>query len=69
MVKSLLSKMRALHEDAQGATMIEYALVFAAVALPLLAVLIFFWKDISKWAGEVWEQIKGGSPGTDPSTL
>ena len=68
MVKSLLSKMKALHEDDQGATMIEYALVFAAVALPLLAVLIYFWKDISKWAGELWEQAKTGQ-GTDPDTL
>ncbi len=68
MVKSILSKMKALHNDEQGATMIEYALVFAAVALPLLAVLIFFWKDISKWAGELWENAKGNE-GTDPTTL
>lgn len=68
MVKSLLSRMKALHEDQQGATMIEYALVFAAVALPLLAVLIFFYKEISQWAGQLWENAKAGQ-GTDPSTL
>ena len=68
MVKRLLSRMRALHEDQQGATMIEYALVFAAVALPLLAVLIFFWKDISKWAGDLWDAAKSAE-GTDPDTL
>lgn len=68
MVKSLLSRLKTLHEDQQGATMIEYALVFAAVALPLLAVLIFFWKDISKWAGELWDKAKQAE-GTDPDTL
>ena len=68
MVKSLLSRMKALHKDEQGATMIEYALVFAAVALPLLGVLIFFWKEISQWAYSLWEKAKG-MEGTDPTTI
>jgi len=68
MMKALMSKFKALHRDQQGATMIEYALVFAAVALPLLAVLIFFWKDIAKWAGQLWESAKEAE-GTDPDTL
>ena len=68
MVKALVSKLKALHEDQQGATMIEDALVFAAVALPLLAVLIYFWKDIAKWANELWKGAKQAE-GTDPDTL
>ncbi len=68
MVKSLLGRMKALHKDQQGATMIEYALVFAAVALPLLGVLIYFWKEISRWAGDLWLKAKG-MEGIDPTTI
>ncbi len=65
MLKTLLTK---LHNDEQGADMIEYILIFAAVALPLLGVLIFFWKDISRWAGELWEGAQAGNE-TDPAGL
>ncbi|MCE5326909.1 MAG: hypothetical protein LLG01_10905 [Planctomycetaceae bacterium] len=68
-MKTLLKALKKLHKDEGGADMVEYVLIFAAVALPLLAVVIFFWKDISRWAGEAWQAIKGGSGGTDPSTL
>ena len=67
-LKIIASKLRALHEDRGGATMMEYILVFAAVALPLLAVIIWFYEDISQWAGELWESAKTGQS-TDPSTL
>jgi Flp pilus assembly pilin Flp len=60
--------MKAMHSDEQGASMVEYILIVAAVALPLLGVLIWFWKDISKWASDLWEQSKSGQ-GTNPGTL
>ena len=68
MIRNVARKVRALHRDEQGAEMLEYVLVFAAIALPLLAVVIWFWKDIAKWAGELWEGAKT-QQGTDPDTL
>ena len=69
MLKWISRKVEALHTDEQGADMVEYVLIVAAVALPLLAVLIWFWQDISKWVGEVYADIKGGGGGTDPSGI
>jgi Flp pilus assembly pilin Flp len=69
MLKWISRKAKALHTDEQGADMVEYVLIVAAVALPLLAVLIWFWQDISKWVGEVYAGIKSGGGGTDPSGI
>lgn len=66
MVKNIMQGIRTLHRDEQGAEMLEYVLVFAAIALPLLAVVIWFWKDISTWAYKLWNSAKdqeGASPG------
>jgi Flp pilus assembly pilin Flp len=60
---------KALHEDEKGADMVEYVLIVAAVALPLLAVIIWFWKDISGWVGEAYGNIRSGTAETDPKTL
>jgi len=58
-----------LHRDEDGADMVEYILIVAAVALPLLAVMIWFWKDLSRWVGSAYEDIKGGGEGTNPDDL
>ena len=46
MVKHLLKRslgcLRQLHRDQQGADMVEYILLVAVVALPLLAVIIYY---------------------------
>ncbi len=68
MWNKLARKLIALHKDEQGATMVEYIMVIAAVALPLLGVIIWYWKDISKWAYDLWQKAKG-QEGIDPSTL
>ena len=60
--------LRKFHEGEQGANMVEYILVIAAVALPLLAVVIWFWKDIAIWAGQLYESAKGGGD-TNPDTV
>jgi Flp pilus assembly pilin Flp len=60
--------LRAMHKDEQGANMVEYILVIAAVALPLLGVVIWFWKDIAMKAGELYRDVMGGG-GTDPGTI
>ena len=66
MLKNLLMK---LHKDEQGADMVEYVLIVAAVALPLVGVIIWFWKDISMWLNEAWITIKGGGGDTDPGSI
>ena len=38
MLKWIGGKLKALHSDEQGADMVEYVLIVAAVALPLLVV-------------------------------
>jgi Flp pilus assembly pilin Flp len=65
-MKSILKK---LYSDEQGADMVEYVLIVAAVALPLLGIIIWFWKDISMWLGEAWTTIRGGSGDMDPTTV
>ena len=69
MLKRIGKMLRALHQDDQGADMVEYVLIVAAVALPLLAVIIWFWKDISGWVGEAYSEIRSGTAETDPRTL
>ena len=69
MVRWMGRKLIALHKDEQGADMVEYVLIVAAVALPLLAVIIWFWKDISGWVGEAYSEIRSGTAETDPRTL
>ena len=65
-MKNLLKR---LHKDTNGADMVEYVLIVAAVALPLLAVIIWFWKDISGWVGEAYANIRSGTAETDPKSL
>lgn len=69
MLRQFGRAMTRLHRDDGGADMVEYILIIAAVALPLLAVMIWFWKDLSRWVGEAYEDIKGGSDGTNPDSL
>ena len=60
MLKWIGGKLKALHSDEQGADMVEYVLIVAAV-------VIWFWKDISRWVGEAYSEIRGeGYEGTDP---
>ena len=58
MKDAIVEKLRSLHRDERGADMVEYILIVAAVALPLLAFLIFFWKQIKGWVTSLWEDVK-----------
>jgi len=49
------------HRGEQGAEGIEKLLILAAVALPILAVIIFFGEDLKDWLAGIWEQVKGDS--------
>jgi Flp pilus assembly pilin Flp len=65
-MKNLWTRLKALHRDEQGADMVEYILIVAAIALPLMGVVIYFWKSISTKASEWWDAIKGGA-GQNPN--
>ena len=58
----VVSRMKAFHNDEKGADMVEYILIVAAVALPLLAVAIYFWKDLKAQVYSWWEMIKTDTP-------
>ena len=65
MLKRMAAKLKALHADEQGADMVEYILIVAAVSLPLLGVIIWFWKDIVTWVSEQWSDIKSDTEDVD----
>ncbi len=51
--------------DEQGAEGLEKLLIIALLVLPLLAVLIFFGKEIRDWLSVRWEQVKDDSESID----
>ena len=57
----LSMRLKALHRDQKGADMVEYILIIAAVALPILAIVLYFRDDIYDWIKVQWEDIKGES--------
>lgn len=60
MLRSIGQKLNALHRDEQGADLIEYILIVAAVALPLLGVIIWYRNDIAEWIQGSYEDVKSG---------
>ena len=57
MTKMLTNMKQAVLElwnDDQGAEGLEKVLIIAAIALPLLAVLLFFSGEIREWVTEAW---------------
>ena len=65
-LKRIGRKMLALHKDEQGADMVEYILIMAAIALPIVGIVIWFKKDISDWASRLWSSAKNNE-GTEPT--
>ena len=68
MKSKLIDRLKALHNDEQGAGMVEYILIIAAVVLPLLGIILWFWKDIVEWATEAYDDVRGGQE-TDPHSI
>lgn len=62
----LIERLKSLHRDEQGADLVEYILIVAAIALPLLGVIIWFKDDISEWIGESYDEVREGDGGIDP---
>lgn len=59
MMRALGRHLKRLHRDEQGADMVEYILIIAAIALPLLAVLIVFRDELWGWVNEFFDNITG----------
>ena len=57
MLKKLWSKMVALHKDEGGADMVEYILLVALLALPLLALIWVFRDKVLTWIDGVWDNL------------
>lgn len=55
-----------LHRNEDGAEGLEKLLIIAAVALPLLGILIFFREWITDWVSTEAETVQGNSGVTDP---
>jgi len=66
MVKERLSrlgrKLRALHRDERGADMVEYILIIAAIALPVLGVIIYYRNAIYEWIEDSWGTVRDEGP-------
>jgi len=50
-----------LHRDEQGAEGVELLLIIAAIALPLLGILIYFRGALKEWVERKWADIAGRS--------
>ena len=55
----MLSLLKKLHNDEQGSEGLEKLLIIAAIALPLLGLLIFYRNDIGAWVKDKWETVRG----------
>lgn len=61
MLKKLKSKLLAFHRDEQGADMVEYILIIAAIVLPILAIVIFFRNEIKEWMYNLFGDVKSSA--------
>jgi hypothetical protein len=60
----LIQRLHDLHANETGAEEgMNKLLIFAIVALPLLALLIFFGKNIADFADEQWAEVFDGKKG------
>jgi Flp pilus assembly pilin Flp len=67
-MRHILRALGRLHRCEQGAEALELTLIVAAIALPLLGVLLFFRGKLVELVTEAWNTMTGGgatSP-TDP---
>ena len=62
----ILERLKSLHRDEQGADLIEYVLIIAAIVIPMIGVLIWFKDDISEWFATEYDAYKEGGEGTNP---
>lgn len=68
-MKALMELLKRAHEDEQGAEGLEKVLILAAVALPLLAVLIFYRNEIKEWIDGKAEDVIDAEGDLDPTDV
>lgn len=51
-------KLVRLHRDESGAEMLEYILIVAVVALPMVGILLWFRDEITDWVKDIWEDVR-----------
>ena len=66
MLTNMKNAVLELWDDDQGAEGLEKVLIIAAIALPLLAVLLFFSGEIREWVSDNWESVDGTSDDENP---
>jgi Flp pilus assembly pilin Flp len=66
LVRTIGRRLKALHRDEQGADLVEYILIVAAIALPLLGVVIYYRDDISEWISGTYEEVRSGEGSQNP---
>ena len=66
LAKRIGGTLRCLHDDQQGANMVEYILIIAAIALPLLAVILLYRNEITEWTKQQWDQARSTPDPTTP---
>ncbi len=57
----LIGHLRRLHKDERGVEGVELILIIAAIALPLLGLLIIFRKEVREWVQGIWERARDSS--------
>lgn len=58
MMTALARFLSRLHRDESGASMIEKILILAAVALPILIIILVFGKNVVKWFKDSSEKVE-----------
>lgn len=51
-------KLVRLHRDESGAEMLEYILIVAVVALPMVGILLWFRDEITDWVKDIWVEVR-----------
>ncbi len=63
------SALLSVHRNEQGAEGIEKLLILAAIALPLLGLLLFFRDELWNWVEGIWENVRGAGETAGGSTV
>ncbi len=64
--KSAAGLLRRVYRDEQGANMIEYILIVAAVALPILAIVLLYRNELMEWVKSGWDKVTGTAEPVSP---
>ncbi len=57
-MKKFVERLKKIHADDQGADLIEYVLIMAAIALPVLILVIYYKGEIASWLEESFQAVR-----------